>query len=143
MNRPSFDLVMFGMLDVFVLRGMCKRLAVACMIVRDKRIITSGVNGPNTYDCDELNCDTSKPCNHAIHAEENAITFARKNSINLEGATLYCSHEPCLDCATLIVEAKIKRVVYAEPYRLHDGTDYLIKHDVLTEQFEFHAILNP
>ena len=136
MIRPSLDTVFMAMVDCLRYRAMCKRLQVACIITRDKRVITSGVNGPNTWDCDELRCDTSKPCAHSIHAEDNAIKFALEHNVSLEGTTVYVSHQPCIDCAKILVEYKIARVVYAEPYRLASGLDYLIANGVEVTKFE-------
>lgn len=135
MIRPDLVTVFMAMVDCLTFRGMCRRLKVACIIVRDKRIITSGINGPNTWDCDELSCDINQPCLHAIHAEENAIMFARKHHIHLEGTTLYCSHQPCLTCSELIIQEKITEVIYSEPYRLTEGLDLLILNNIHVSQF--------
>lgn len=142
MKRPPIDIVFMAMADCLSFRGMCNRLRVSALIVRDKRIITSGVNGPNTYDCDELKCDTTKPCSHAIHAEENAIRFAVKHNVDLKGATIYITHQPCIDCARLIVESGITRVVYSETYRLEEGLHYLINNNIITEQLVYEQAEN-
>lgn len=118
-------------------RASCNRLHVGAIIVKDKKhIISSGCNGPRAWTCDERGCDTSKPCNHAIHAEDNAIAFAKEQGIDLRGCTLYCTHQPCMSCAILIVKAGISRVVYLEPYRLVEGLEYLKQNKVQVEQHE-------
>lgn len=137
MNRPSRKLTFLAMTRLLSLRASCKRLSVAALIVKDdKHIVSSGVNGPNTWDCDQLQCDLNKPCQHAIHAEDNAIAFANKNGVDLKGTTLFCTHQPCLNCAIKIVQSGIIEVVYTEPYRLLDGLEYLQSHGVKTERFE-------
>jgi dCMP deaminase len=99
------------------LRGTCARAQVGCVIVKDGRIISSGYNGAlGKHDCTQT-CNISESCKKAIHAEANAIYFAANKGISLEGASLYCSHSPCIKCAEAIIQAGIQKVVYLETYK--------------------------
>lgn len=103
----------------------CERRKVGALVVKEKMIISDGYNGtPSGFEnvCeDETN--TTKP--YVLHAEANAITKLARSSNNSEGATLYVTASPCIECAKLIIQAGIKRVIYAEQYRLTDGIDLL------------------
>lgn len=103
----------------------CKRRKVGALVVKDKMIISDGYNGtPSGFEnvCEDDN-NLTKP--YVLHAEANAITKLARSNNNSEGATLYVTAAPCLECSKLIIQAGIKRVVYGEEYRLHDGIDLL------------------
>jgi Deoxycytidylate deaminase len=103
----------------------CKRRQVGALIVKDKMIISDGYNGtPSGFEniCENEDGDT-KP--YVLHAEANAITKIARSNNNSEGATLYITASPCIECAKLIIQAGIKRIVYSEKYRLTDGIDLL------------------
>ncbi len=102
----------------------CVRRKVGALVVKDKMIISDGYNGtPSGFEniCEDNN--VTKP--YVLHAEANAITKLARSSNNSEGATLYVTASPCLECSKLIIQAGIKRVVYGEPYRLNDGIELL------------------
>jgi Deoxycytidylate deaminase len=103
----------------------CIRRQVGALIVKDKMIISDGYNGtPCGFEniCEDENGST-KP--YVLHAEANAITKIACSNNNSQGATLYVTASPCIECAKLIIQAGIKRVVYSEKYRLTDGIDLL------------------
>lgn len=103
----------------------CKRRQVGALIVKDKRIISDGYNGtPSGFEnvCEDENNRTK---NYVLHAEANAITKIARSNNNADGATLYITDEPCIECSKLIIQAGIKRVVYAREYRLHEGIKLL------------------
>lgn len=103
----------------------CKRRQVGALIVKDKMIISDGYNGtPSGFEnvCEDED-GLTKP--YVLHAEANAITKIARSNNNSEGATLYVTTSPCIECAKLIVQAGIKRVVYSNKYRLTDGIDLL------------------
>lgn len=103
----------------------CKRRQVGALIVKDKMIISDGYNGtPVGFEnvCEDED-GTTKP--YVLHAEANAITKIARSGNSSEGATMYVTASPCIECAKLIIQAGIKRVVYAEKYRLEDGLDLL------------------
>lgn len=103
----------------------CTRRQVGALIVKDKMIISDGYNGtPSGF---ENNCEDeqgeTKP--YVLHAEANAITKVARSHNSSEGATLYVTASPCIECAKLIIQAGIKRVVYSQLYRRTDGTALL------------------
>ena len=103
----------------------CKRRQVGALVVKDKMIISDGYNGtPSGFDnvCEDDN-NVTHP--YVLHAEANAITKLARSSNNSEGSTLYVTSSPCIECAKLIIQSGIKRVVYGEQYRLADGLDLL------------------
>lgn len=103
----------------------CKRRKVGALLVKDKMIISDGYNGtPAGFEnvCEDEH-DVTKP--YVLHAEANAITKVARSNNSSEGATLYVTSSPCIECAKLIIQAGIKRVVYADTYRLSDGIDLL------------------
>ena len=108
----------------------CERRKVGAIVVKDKTIISDGYNGtPSGFEnvCEDEN-NLTKP--YVLHAEANAITKLARSTNNSEGATLYVTASPCIECAKLIIQAGIKRVVYAEKYRLEDGLRLLEKANV-------------
>ena len=105
----------------------CTRRKVGALIVKDKMIISDGYNGtPCGFEnvCEDSENKT-KP--YVLHAEANAITKIARSSNSSEGATLYVTDSPCLECAKLIIQAGIKRVVFSNKYRLEDGLKLLEK----------------
>ena len=103
----------------------CVRRRVGALIVRDQMIISDGFNGtPAGFEnvCEDEDGIT-KP--YVLHAEANAITKVARSNNSSEGATLYVTASPCLECSTLIIQAGIRRVVYHELYRMSDGIDLL------------------
>lgn len=105
----------------------CKRRQVGALIVKDKSIISDGYNGtPSGFEnlCEDDN-DRTKP--YVLHAEANAITKMAKSSNSSDGATLYVTASPCIECSKLIIQAGIVRVVYSEMYRCCDGIELLEK----------------
>lgn len=113
------------MARIWAENSYCTRRKVGALIVKDKMIISDGYNGtPSGFEnvC-ELDDGTTKP--YVLHAEANAITKIAKLGNNSDGATLYVTASPCLECSKLIIQSGIRRVVYSENYRLTDGIDLL------------------
>ncbi|MFL1682437.1 deoxycytidylate deaminase [Coprobacter secundus] len=103
----------------------CKRRKVGALIVKEKMIISDGYNGtPAGFEniCEDEDNHTFP---YVLHAEANAITKVARSNNSSEGATLYVTSSPCIECAKLIIQAGIRRVVFSEHYRLHDGIDLL------------------
>ena len=103
----------------------CKRRQVGAILVKNKMIISDGYNGtPSGFEnvCEDEN-NATKP--YVLHAEANAITKVARSNNSSEGATLYVTSSPCIECAKLIIQAGITRVVYADSYRLSDGAELL------------------
>ena len=119
-KQEKLDLRYLRMARIWAENSYCKRRQVGALVVKDKMIISDGYNGtpsgfPNV--CEDN--DTTLP--YVLHAEANAITKLARSSNNSDGSTLYVTASPCIECAKLIIQAGIKRVVYAEKYRLDDG----------------------
>ncbi|MDE5901817.1 MAG: dCMP deaminase family protein [Muribaculaceae bacterium] len=120
----------------------CRRRKVGALIVKDKMIISDGYNGtPSGFDnvCEGPGGDTL-PC--VLHAEANAITKVARSNNSSEGATLYVTASPCMECSKLIIQAGIRRVVFSEMYRITDGLDLLHDAGVETIYLPFESIEN-
>jgi dCMP deaminase len=115
------------MARIWAENSYCKRRQVGALLVKDQMIISDGYNGtPSGFEnCCEDENNTSKP--YVLHAEANAITKIARSHNSSEGATLYVTASPCMECAKLIIQSGIKRVVYGENYRIMDGIDLLKK----------------
>jgi len=111
-------------------------MQVGALIVKENMIISDGYNGtPSGFEnlCEDEN-NITKP--YVLHAEANAITKVAKSNNSSNGATLYVTDSPCIECAKLIIQAGIKRVVYSRKYRITDGLDLLNRAGVVVEQLE-------
>lgn len=121
----KFDKRYMLMASIWAGNSYCVRRKVGALIVKDKMIISDGYNGtPTGFEniCEDEN-NTSKP--YVLHAEANAITKIARSNNNSDEATLYVTASPCIECAKLIIQSGIRRVVYGEHYRLTDGIDLL------------------
>lgn len=110
----------------------CSRRKVGALIVKDKMVISDGYNGtPSGFEniCEDENGIT-KP--YVLHAEANAITKVARSNNSSDGATLYVTASPCMECSKLIIQSGIKRVVFSELYRITDGLDLLNKAGIET-----------
>ena len=123
MNK--FDERYLEMAQVWAKNSYCKRRQVGALIVKDRMIISDGYNGtPSGFEnVGEDENGITKP--YVLHAEANAISKVAKSGNSSEGATLYVTASPCMECAKLIIQAGIKRVVYMDEYRLLDGIELL------------------
>lgn len=121
----KFDARYIDMAQVWAKNSYCKRRQVGALLVKDRMIISDGYNGtPSGFEnvCEDEN-GVTKP--YVLHAEANAITKVAKSGNSSAGATLYVTAAPCVECAKLIIQAGIIRVVYQDEYRLTDGVDLL------------------
>ncbi|HOV82921.1 MAG TPA: dCMP deaminase family protein [Methanothrix sp.] len=127
--RPTLDEYFMEIATVVAKRSTCLRNHVGALFVKNKRILSTGYNGaPAGLDhCDRVGCaregvesGTRHELCRAVHAEQNAIIQAALHGTSIEGATLYCTHQPCILCAKMMINAQVKRVVYAQSYP--DGT---------------------
>jgi len=121
-SRPDFDEYILKIASVVAERSTCRRHHMGAVAVKDKHILTTGYNGApaGQKDCLELGClrdelgipsgERQEVC-RAIHAEQNVIIQASLHGVSLEGSTIYATHTPCVLCAKMLVNAKIKRFV--------------------------------
>lgn len=118
----------------------CERGQVGCVIVQDRRIIATGYNGApaDHAHCTDVGCDLSlgeeAGCQRIVHAELNAILYAGKAGVSVNGSSLYSTHAPCGKCAQAIITAGIQQVKYHIPYRLPRGLDLLFEAGMRVER---------
>ena len=124
-KKHELDLRYLRMARIWAENSYCERRKVGALIVKDKMIISDGYNGtPAGFEnvCEDENHLTTP---YVLHAEANAITKIARSGNNSEGATLYVTDAPCIECSKLIIQSGIKKVFYARQYRLTDGIDLL------------------
>jgi dCMP deaminase len=132
MQKPAFDDIFMQLAQNIALRSHCVRKKVGAVLAKDTRIVSIGYNGPpaGTYNCDEkwpvIGCPEQLKggCSLAIHAEQNAIIYAIKQSIALQGATLYITLSPCLPCARIVYSMGISKVIYENSYAEYKSIEY-------------------
>ncbi|MBP5539800.1 MAG: dCMP deaminase family protein [Bacteroidales bacterium] len=130
----KFDKRYLQMAGIWAQNSYCKRRQVGALIVKDKMIISDGYNGtPSGFEnqCEDENGVTKV---YVLHAEANAITKVAKSGNSSEGATLYVTASPCVECAKLIIQSGIRRVVFRDAYRITDGIDLLRRAGIEVEQ---------
>ena len=124
-KQLTLDKRYIRMASIWAENSYCTRRKVGALIVKDKMIISDGYNGtPSGFEnvCEDDN-GLTKP--YVLHAEANAITKIARSNNSSDGATMYVTTSPCIECAKLIIQAGIKRVIYSEKYSLVDGLDLL------------------
>lgn len=142
--RPSFDDIYMELAENLSQRSHCVKRKVGSVLTKDTRIVSLGYNGPpaGTHNCDEQwpkeGCprDSKGSCSLALHAEQNAILYAAKNNIALDGTTLYVTLAPCISCARVVYTVGIKKVIYRDSYAefkglpVEEGVQFLEKFGV-------------
>ena len=124
-KQYNLDIRYLRMARIWAENSYCERRKVGALVVKNQMIISDGYNGtPSGFEniCEDENNVTKT---YVLHAEANAITKIARSSNSSSGATMYITASPCIECAKLIIQAGIKRVVYSEKYRLEDGIDLL------------------
>jgi dCMP deaminase len=149
MSKPSFDVIYMELAQKLAQRSHCVKMHVGAVLTKDTRIVSLGYNGPpaGTHNCDtewpDEGCprDSKGSCSLALHAEQNAILYASKNNVSVEGSTLYITLSPCIACARIIFTTGIKKVIYLNSYAEYkkipsdEGVDFLKKFGVEVVQF--------
>ena len=158
-NRITRDEMFAQICQVVAQRSTCLRSQVGALIVKDGRIVSMGYNGPvsgmpackeippgfqklldeyNSYALAKyeeykrnINMCMGPGCTRSLHAETNAIAFAARAGVPVEGCTMYCSMSPCINCAKVIVNSGIQEVVFLEKYRSEEGTELLQKSGII------------
>ncbi len=124
-KEKKFDKSYLEMAHVWAKNSYCKRRQVGALLVKERMIISDGYNGtPSGFEnvCEDEDNHTKQ---YVLHAEANAITKVAKSNNSSQGATLYITDSPCMECAKLIIQAGISRVVYDREYRIKDGLELL------------------
>ena len=132
-KQHDLDVRYMRMARIWAENSYCKRRRVGALIVKDKMIISDGYNGtPSGFEnvCEDEN-NVTKP--YVLHAEANAITKIARSGNNSDGAPLYVTTSPCIECAKLIIQAGIRRVIYGEKYRIEDGINLLKRANIDVE----------
>ncbi len=124
-KQLSIDKRYLKMARIWATNSYCRRKQVGALLVKDKMIISDGYNGTPSGFENECEDDAGATKAYVLHAEANAITKVAKSNNSSEGATLYITTSPCMECSKLIIQAGIARVVYEEQYRITDGLDLL------------------
>lgn len=144
--RPDWDSYFMDMAFLASKRSTCLRRQVGAVIVKDKQVLATGYNGApkGLPHCEETGCIRQKLgippgeqhqyC-RSTHSEQNAIAQAAKHGISVDGATLYCTHQPCSICTKIIINAGIKRIVYANPYPDELARELMSQADIEVEVF--------
>lgn len=136
-KQKELDSRYLRMARIWSENSYCQRRRVGALIVKDKRIISDGYNGtPSGFEnvCEDED-HLTKP--YVLHAEANAITKIARSNNNSDGSTLYVTDSPCVECSKLIIQAGIRRVVYAREYRLTDGIELLRRAGI---EVDYHSI---
>lgn len=118
--RRSRDELFMQVAHLFSEQSTCNRGNVGAVIVQDRRIVSTGYNGspPGAPHCTDVGCWPEDGCLRTIHAEANAILWAARHGVPLQGATMYSTHAPCLTCAQAIVQSGMVKLVFDRVYRL-------------------------
>jgi dCMP deaminase len=150
MAKPTFDEIYMDLAENLAMRSHCVKAQVGAVLTKDTRIVSLGYNGPpaGTHNCDvewpEEGCprDSKGSCSLALHAEQNAILYASKNNVSIEGSTLYITLSPCIACARVIYTTGIRKVLYLNSYAdfkglsSDEGVDFLKKFGVQVERYQ-------
>jgi dCMP deaminase len=143
-KKPDFDDIYMDLAVNLSQKSHCVKAQVGAVLTKDTRIISVGYNGPpaGTHNCDEewpeVGCprDSKGSCSLALHAEQNAILYATKNNVSMQGSTLYITLAPCISCARVVYTVGIKKVLYLHSYAemkglpTEEGVDFLKKFGV-------------
>ena len=132
-KQQKRDYLYMRMARTWAENSYCVRRKVGALLVKDQMIISDGYNGtPSGFEniCEDEN-NVSKP--YVLHAEANALTKVARSNNSSDGATLYVTASPCLECSKLIIQSGIRRVVYGEEYRIMDGVELLKRAGIQVE----------
>lgn len=129
-KQHLLDIRYLRMARIWAENSYCKRRQVGALLVKDNSIISDGYNGTPSGFENQCEDDDNKTYPYVLHAEANAITKVAQSNNSSKGATLYVTASPCIECAKLIIQSGIKRVVYSEDYRFYDGIELLRKANI-------------
>ena len=124
-KQVQFDVRYLQMAMIWAKNSYCKRRQVGALIVKEKMIISDGYNGTPSGFENECEDENNKTKPYVLHAEANAITKVAKSNNSSENATLYITTAPCMECAKLIIQSGIRRVVFCNTYHTQDGVELL------------------
>ena len=134
-KQTQFDLHYLEMARIWSQNSYCERRKVGALMVKDRMIISDGYNGtPRGFEnvCEDEEGHTKS---YVLHAEANAITKVARSNNSSEGASIYITASPCIECAKLIIQSGIVRVVYSDDYRLQEGIELLKRAGIQVDKF--------
>jgi len=137
-SRPGWDEYFMEIARTVATRATCPRASVGAVLTRERRILTTGYNGAprGVSHCTDAGCImVAGHCVRATHAEANAIVQGALHGVGLEGATAYCTHQPCVGCSKLLISAGVVRIVYADAYPDAIAQELLAEAGVRLEQY--------
>lgn len=148
--RPTIDEYFMEIATIVAKRSTCLRNQVGAVVVKDKRILSTGYNGAprNLQHCLDIGCirqqnniasGTRHELCRAVHAEQNAIIQAALHGVSIEGATLYCTHQPCILCAKMLINARIEKVFFGAAYPDTEALKFFEKASVIVEQLTINS----
>jgi dCMP deaminase len=147
MNRPTWDEYFMDIARLVASRSTCLRRQVGAVMVKDKNILATGYNGTPSgiRHCAEVGClrqqlnvpsgERHELC-RGLHAEQNAIIQAAKHGVNIDGATLYCTHSPCIICSKMLINSGVKRIVCCDGYPDPLAKEMLDEAELMVETME-------
>lgn len=147
MPRPSWDEYFLQIAKLVATRSTCLRRQVGAVLVKDKRVLSTGYNGAPSQlaHCLDIGCLREDLCvpsgeRHelcrGLHAEQNAIIQAAYHGVSIKGSTLYCTHHPCIICSKMLINAGVERVVYLEGYPDELSAEMFREAGIAVERFE-------
>ena len=147
MKRPTWDEYFMEIATVVAKRSTCLRRSVGAVIVKNKQILATGYNGTpmGLPHCEITGCMREKlkvpsgKCHElcrGVHAEQNAITQAAFHGVSVRGATLYCTHQPCVVCTKMLINAGIERIVYDNPYPDELAQEMMLQSQIQVQVFK-------
>lgn len=135
--KTKYKKALMDMAEIFGLTSDAVRLKVGCLIYKNESVIAMGINGqPPGWECEKCEDDRGETLPTVRHAELAALEKLWNSAETAEGAEIFISHQPCLNCSIKIATAKISKVYYRHPYRCNKGTDYLISVGIPVEQVQ-------
>jgi dCMP deaminase len=146
LTRPGWDEYFMEIARTVATRATCPRASVGAVLTRERRILTTGYNGAprGVAHCSEAGClMVDGHCLRATHAEANAIVQGALHGVSLEGATAYCTHQPCAGCSKLLISAGIVRIVYRDAYSDPVAEQLLAEASVVLEKYDTAGLPDP
>lgn len=144
MNQKEKDNLYIGIAKLYANNSKAKKIKVGAVLVTNQEVVIGGINGTPSGISNECEYLTNYPENLAnlvtrpevIHAEKNAILRCAREGISVLGSTLYTSLSPCVQCSAMLIQAGVKRVVYAETYKDVTGLDLLKSSGIIVEPYQ-------